>query len=75
MSPKSDSNSSTAAIRIGIAVSLSGRYALLGQQVLAGHQCYVADVNATGGIRVTAKDGPRPVELLVRDDDTPGVNT
>ncbi|MFP6681152.1 MAG: amino acid ABC transporter substrate-binding protein [Gammaproteobacteria bacterium] len=68
MSPKSDSNASPATIRIGIAVSLSGRYALLGQQVLAGLQCYVADVNATGGIRVTAKDGPRPVELLVRDD-------
>ncbi len=68
MSRRSSSNSNTAAVRIGIAVSLSGRYALLGRQVLAGLECYVADVNAAGGMQITEDDAPRLLELIVRDD-------
>ena len=36
-------------ITLGIAISLSGQYALLGRQVLEGLECYVRDVNADGG--------------------------
>ena len=36
-------------VTLGIAVSLSGRYALLGRQVLEGLECYVRDVNVAGG--------------------------
>jgi len=55
-------------IKLGIAVSLSGRYALLGRQVLAGLECFVEDVNAAGGISVADVKGPRQVKLIVRDD-------
>ena len=56
------------AIKFGIAVSLSGRYALLGRQVRAGLECYAEDVNAAGGIVVGSGEGSRLVELIVRDD-------
>ena len=55
-------------IRLGIAVSLSGRYAALGRQVLAGLECYVRDVNAVGGIRLGAADRALPLALIVEDD-------
>ena len=55
---------------MGIAVSLSGRYALLGRQVLAGLECYVEDVNAAGGMRMSDPSGSRKVELVVRDDNS-----
>ena len=58
------------AITLGIAVSLSGRYATLGRQVLAGLECYVHHVNATGGIRPVAGDRPLPVTLRVEDDES-----
>ena len=57
-----------APIRMGIAVALSGRYALLGRQVLAGLECFIQDVNAAGGVRASAHAQPRPVELFIRDD-------
>ena len=57
-----------ASVRIGIAVALSGRYALLGRQVLAGLECFVEDVNTAGGLRITAGRGPHEVKLIVRDD-------
>jgi len=55
---------------MGIAVALSGRFALLGRQVLAGLQCYVDAVNAAGGIRVLSGQAPRPLELTVADDES-----
>ncbi|MFT4561946.1 MAG: branched-chain amino acid transport system substrate-binding protein [Gammaproteobacteria bacterium] len=54
-------------LKIGISVSMSGRYALLGRQVLAGIECYVADVNCAGGI-VIGTDPKRLVELIAYDD-------
>lgn len=64
----SAASSSETPIKIGIAVSLSGRYALLGQQVYAGVQCYADDVNATGGITVAPGTRPRPVVVHAYDD-------
>ena len=57
-------------ITLGIAVSLSGRYALLGRQVLEGLECYIRDVNATGGIRLGAENRKLPVSLTVEDDES-----
>ncbi|MDA0822602.1 MAG: amino acid ABC transporter substrate-binding protein [Proteobacteria bacterium] len=54
-------------LKIGISVSMTGRYALLGRQVLAGIECYVADVNRAGGISVSA-DRKRLVKLVALDD-------
>ena len=58
------------AIRLGIAVSLSGRYAALGRQVLAGLECYVRDANAVGGIQLGAANRSLPLTLLVEDDES-----
>lgn len=58
------------AIRIGMAVSLSGRYALLGRQALEGLECYVRDVNAAGGISLKSEGGRLPVSLVVEDDES-----
>ena len=57
-------------ITLGIAVSLSGRYALLGRQVLEGLECYVRDVNAAGGILLQSEGRRLPVSLLVEDDES-----
>ncbi|HXG20264.1 MAG TPA: amino acid ABC transporter substrate-binding protein [Methylomirabilota bacterium] len=57
-------------IILGIAISLSGRYALLGRQVLEGLECYVRDVNAAGGIRVNSASARLPVSLVVEDDES-----
>lgn len=53
---------------MGIAVALSGRYAALGRQVLAGLEAYIEDVNAAGGVKIADRDQPRMVELIIRDD-------
>ncbi len=58
------------ALTLGIAVSLSGRYALLGRQVLEGLECYVRDVNAAGGIVLKREGKPLPVSLVVEDDNS-----
>ena len=55
-------------IKLGIAVSQSGRYALLGRQVLAGLRCFVDDVNARGGLRVGGHG--RPATLIAEDDES-----
>ena len=55
-------------ISLGIAVSLTGRYSLLGRQVLEGLECYVRDVNATGGILLQSEGRKLPVSLVVEDD-------
>ncbi len=55
-------------ITFGIAISLSGRYALLGRQVLEGLECYVRDVNADGGMLLRDENRKIPVSLLVEDD-------
>jgi branched-chain amino acid transport system substrate-binding protein len=57
-------------ITLGIAVSLSGRYALLGRQVLEGLECYVRDVNAAGGMLLKSEGKRLPVSLVVEDDES-----
>ncbi len=48
-------------------MSLTGLFRVQGRQSLTGLQTWVADVNASGGIR-TGVCGPRPVELVYYDD-------
>lgn len=60
----------TQSITLGIAISLSGRYALLGRQVLEGLECYVRDVNSAGGIMLTSVGKKLPVSLVVEDDES-----
>ena len=57
-------------ITLGIAISLSGRYALLGRQVLEGLECYVRDVNVAGGIALSGENRKRQVALCVEDDES-----
>jgi len=57
-------------ITLGMAVSLSGRYALLGRQVLEGLECYVRDVNAAGGVMLKSEGKKLPVSLVVTDDES-----
>ncbi len=57
-------------ISLGIAVSLTGRYALLGRQVLEGLECYVRDVNAAGGMLLKSEGKKLPVSLVVEDDES-----
>ncbi len=56
-------------ITLGMPISLSGRYAMLGRQVLEGLQCYVRDVNAAGGIYLSRSNRSLPVALIARDDE------
>ena len=58
------------AINMGIAVSLSGRYSLLGRQVLEGLECYVRDVNAADGVRLARQGTSLPISLLIEDDES-----
>ena len=56
-------------ITLGIAISLSGRYALLGRQVLEGLECYVPRCERRRraccyGMRIEKL----PVSLMVEDD-------
>jgi len=57
-------------VTLGIAVSLSGRYALLGRQVLEGLECYVRDVNMAGGLLLQSEGRRLPVSLIVEDDES-----
>jgi len=57
-------------ITLGVAISLSGRYALLGRQALEGLECYVRDVNAAGGIFLGSEGKKLPVSLVVEDDES-----
>jgi len=53
-------------------ISLSGRYALQGNQCRAGVECYAADVNGAGGIFVREVARQVRVELRVYDDQSDG---
>ncbi len=53
-------------IRIGIAVSLTGRYAYPGKQALAGVQAWIQHVNRIGGLGLG--DERLPVDLVHYDD-------
>jgi branched-chain amino acid transport system substrate-binding protein len=56
------------AIRFGVSVSVSGRYALQGRQVLAGLGAWVEAVNAGEGLRVHGAGARAPVRLVYYDD-------
>jgi branched-chain amino acid transport system substrate-binding protein len=56
------------AIRFGASVSVSGRYALQGRQVLAGLGAWVEAVNAGGGLGVHGAGSRAPVRLVYYDD-------
>ncbi|HEV8682411.1 MAG TPA: ABC transporter substrate-binding protein [Actinomycetota bacterium] len=56
------------AIRFGASVSVSGRYALQGQKVIAGLGAWVEAVNASGGLKVDGAGGRAPVRLVYYDD-------
>jgi branched-chain amino acid transport system substrate-binding protein len=53
-------------VKLGVAVSLSGRYALLGRQAVEGVKLYAADANRRGGIRIGAQK--LPLEVVAVDD-------
>ena len=55
-------------IRFGASVSVSGRYALQGRQVLAGLRAWVEAVNAGEGLRVHGAGARAPVRLVYYDD-------
>ncbi len=56
------------AIRFGASVSVSGRNALQGRQVLAGLRAWVEAVNAGEGLRVPGARARAPVRLVYYDD-------
>ncbi len=56
------------AIKFGASVSVSGRYALQGRQVLAGLGAWVEAVNAGEGLRVHGAGARAPVRLVYYDD-------
>jgi branched-chain amino acid transport system substrate-binding protein len=56
------------AIRLGIAVSLSGRYAAFGRQALEGLRCFVRDCNRAGGVRHPRANRRVPLVVLAEDD-------
>ena len=56
------------AIRFGASVSVSGRNALQGRQVLAGLRAWVEAVNAGEGLRVHGAGARAPVRLAYYDD-------
>ena len=56
------------AIRLGIAVSLSGRYAAFGRQALEGLRCFVRDCNRAGGVRDPRANRRVPLVVLAEDD-------
>ena len=55
-------------VRMGIAASLSGRYARFGRQALEGLRCFVRDRNDAGGVRDSRTGAMMPIALRVEDD-------
>jgi branched-chain amino acid transport system substrate-binding protein len=55
-------------IKVGAALSLSGRFAVQGEQARRGLQLWVEDTNRDDGLIVTSPDDRRPVTLVVHDD-------
>jgi branched-chain amino acid transport system substrate-binding protein len=58
-------------IRIGLSLSLSGRYSAMGRQAEAALRIFAATTNDRGGIRVGGE--PRDVELVCIDDQSDAV--
>ena len=58
-------NSPEAPVKIGVVLPLSGDFKIYGSQGLQGIRLAVEEINASGGVL-----GGRPIELLVRDNQT-----
>jgi len=56
------------AIRFGVSISTSGRYALQGRQALAGLQAWAKATKLEGGVRIPQLGGKLPVTLIHYDD-------
>src|SRR5215469_13486231 len=54
-------------IRVGLSVSLTGRFSAQGRQALDGLRLWQSYVNGRGGIKI-GQAVPRPVRLVVSDD-------
>jgi branched-chain amino acid transport system substrate-binding protein len=57
-------------IKIGISISLSGRYSIQGKESFEGLLLWIKDVNASGGIFVKDYNEKIPLELLHYDDES-----
>ncbi|MBI2297779.1 MAG: amino acid ABC transporter substrate-binding protein [Armatimonadetes bacterium] len=57
-----------APVVIGFPVSLTGRFAPIGQGALNAARLFEQWVNSTGGLRLTPDGGGRPVQILSADD-------
>lgn len=55
-------------VKIGAVVPLTGRYAVLGEQVNNGYQLALKDLNAKGGVMVKALGTQLPLEISILDD-------
>jgi branched-chain amino acid transport system substrate-binding protein len=60
-------------IRVGLSVSISGKFQLQGQQALNGIRLWLSHVNAQGGIHIGRT--PRSVRLIWYDDNSRASNT
>jgi ABC-type branched-subunit amino acid transport system substrate-binding protein len=58
----------TNTIVAGAALSLTGRFAVQGEQARRGLELWAEHVNRQGGLRVRPSRPPRPVELRIYDD-------
>jgi branched-chain amino acid transport system substrate-binding protein len=57
-------------IKIGISISLSGRYSIQGKESFEGLCLWIKDVNGSGGIFVEDYNEKIPLELLYYDDES-----
>lgn len=63
------------AIRIGSAISLTGRNASMGRELLRGYEIGIDDVNQAGGLFVKEFNKKIPLKLITLDDESDAVKT
>ncbi len=61
-------------IRLGIPISLTGRYSIQGRESFEGLNLWVSYVNKSGGIFVKELDARLPIELIYFDDESSEAN-
>ncbi len=57
-------------IKIGISISLSGRYSIQGRESFEGLRLWIKDVNGSGGIFVGDYNKKAPLGLVYYDDES-----
>ena len=57
-------------LKLGVSISLSGRYSLQGKESFEGLKLWVRDVNQSSGIFVRKYDKKLPVKLIFYDDES-----